>query len=143
MKKKMKYDDGFTFVETIAVVAIMLILSAGVGVSASKYIEKAKIAATENQIEIFKMALHAYFLDCGRYPSKEQGLEALWIKPVKTPVPQNWQGPYLEKKIKPDAWGSDFVYEIENSFGLPFVIYSYGSDGKKGGLNNEADILSY
>lgn len=129
----MKKDDGFTFVETIAVVGIMLIMSAGVGLSISNYIEQSRVATVKNQLQIFTMALQSYYLDCGVYPNEEQGLNALFIKPESFPVPKGWKGPYVNKKISNDPWGNPYVYELENDFNLPFVIYSFNSDGVKGG----------
>lgn len=129
----MKKDGGFTFVETIAVVVIMLIMSSGIGFSVSKYIEQSRVATVKNQLQIFTMALQSYYMDCGVYPSEEQGLDALFSKPETFPVPKGWNGPYVNKKINNDPWGNSYQYEIENEFNLPFVIYSFNQDGVKGG----------
>ena len=91
--------NGFTFVETLVVLAIGAVVSAGTYLSAVKMIETAKRITAKNQISQYSSALHSYFLDCGRFPTTEQGLEALWEKPVLFPVPDKWDGPYLEKKI--------------------------------------------
>lgn len=139
----MKRDDGFTFVETIAVLAIMLILAAGVGLAADRYIQKARVVAARSQIEVFRLALQAYYVDCGMYPSGEQGLEALWKKPEFFPVPQNWDGPYVDREIQKDPWGNDYVYTRLLSVGVPYGITSYGSDGCEGGEGDEADIVSW
>lgn len=136
-------DDGFTFIETIAVVAIMLILSASIGVSTGKYINQARRVSVINQIEQIRHALHSYNSDCGIYPTEEQGLDALFFKPTIYPIPKNWSGPYLEKQISVDAWGNKYIYKIKNNFGLPFVIYSLGADGLEGGEKENEDILSW
>lgn len=144
-------SEGFTFVETIAVLAIGAVLSAGSIVSATKLISLAKKTSAKTQIEQFSSALQAYFLDCGRFPTSEQGLSALWEKPVLYPVPENWQGPYLDREPGADPWGSDFEYiSAESSFmpsevpeNLPFVLVSYGADKKKGGEGEGSDIVSW
>ena len=140
---KMKKDDGFSFAETIAVLAIMLILTAGVGFSAAGYVQKARKLSAESQIEIYRLALQSYYLDCGMYPSDEQGLEALWEKPVLYPVPAGWNGPYVDKQIQKDPWGNKFAYSTRKNRKLPFTVVSYGSDGLEGGNGDAEDIVSW
>lgn len=143
MKQTETEDDAFTFVETIAVIAVMLILAAGTGSAAGKIIERAKTAAASAQIDVYKIALHSYYLDCGVYPSSAQGLEALWHKPLLSPVPSNWRGPYVDSEIKKDPWGFSFSYKREQADGLPFAVISFGADGKEGGEAHNADIFSW
>ena len=138
-----KYDKGFTFIETIVTISIILILSAAVGFSAIKYIEQAKIASCRNQIETLRLALQSYLLDCGNFPTEVQGLQALWEKPIIAPVPDRWEGPYLDRKLPRDPWGSDYVYKNPGDKNLPFTIMSYGSDGKAGGEGTNAEIHSW
>lgn len=150
-KIKSKKSEGFTFVETLAVLAIGAILAAGTTVSATKLIALARKTAARNQIEQFSSALQSYFLDCGLFPTTEQGLQALWEKPVFYPVPESWDGPYVERKPGVDPWGTDFEYICAESSimpaevpsNLPFVLISYGADRKKGGDGNDADIVSW
>lgn len=153
MKKQKKHwkkrnvhsqDDGFTFAETVAVLAIMLILTATIGVSAYKYVDHAKNLTARNQIMTYKMALNAYYLDCGVYPSSEQGLNALWEKPTLYPVPKNWDGPYIDSQVKCDPWGNDFQYKntAKEKSTYPFEIVSYGADGISGGVDGD-DVLSW
>ena len=141
--KKTKKDDGFSFAETIAVLAIMLILTAGVGFSAAGYVQKARRLSAESQIEVYRLALQSYYLDCGTYPTDEQGLEALWEKPVLYPVPTGWNGPYVDKEIQKDPWGNDFVYSTRRNRKLPFTVVSFGSDGFEGGDGDAEDIVSW
>jgi len=136
-------DEGFTFIETIMVIAIILILSAGVGFSATKYVEAARVASARNQIAAYKLALESYYLECGSYPSREQGLAALWEKPALSPVPAGWAGPYVDGEIAADPWGRPFRYEAPGKKGLPFTIQSYGADGADGGEGYDADIVSW
>lgn len=144
-------QPAFTFVETLAVLAITAVLTAGCTVSVAKLISSAKKTSARNQIGQYSAALQSYFLDCGRFPTTEQGLEALWEKPVLYPVPENWGGPYLDRKPGKDPWGTDFEYiSSEGSFmpaevpeNLPFVLISYGADKTKGGKDGGADIVSW
>ena len=150
-KLKEKKSDGFTFFETLAVLAIGAVLTAGSMVSATKLISLGKRTSARSQINQFSSALQCYFLDCGRFPTSEQGLGALWEKPVLYPVPENWQGPYLDRKPGLDPWGGDFEYISTESSALPsslpenlpFVLISYGADKKEGGQGEAGDIVSW
>lgn len=140
---KKKNEEGFTFIETIIVIAITLIFSAGIGFSAAKYIDQAKVASCKNQISTFKLSLQSYYIDCGIYPTQAQGLIALWEKPLFSPVPELWNGPYLDREIPKDPWGNSYIYKSPGEKGLPFIIYSYGADGKETGDGFNADIISW
>ena len=109
-KWKEKKSEGFTFVETIAVLAIGAILTAGSTVSATKLIRRAKQTAAKNQISEFSAALQTYFLDCGCFPTTEQGIKSLWEKPSLYPVPENWNGPYVMREPGADPWGTEYEY---------------------------------
>ena len=151
LKKKEQKNEGFTYVETIAVIAIGAILTAGSVVSASKLISSARKTAARNQISQYSSALQTYFLDCGRFPTTEQGLGALWEKPVLYPIPENWNGPYLDREPGNDPWGTDFKYLSSESSvmpaevpeNLPFVLISYGADRQEGGKGEDCDIVSW
>lgn len=145
-RKNPQYDDregGWTFIETIIVIGIILILTSSVGFMAVKYLDKAKTVAAKSQIETFGLGLDAYFLDCGNYPSSDQGLSALWEKPSSEPLPAGWNGPYVNKPIPKDPWGNPYEYTVSGNNGLPFGIRSFGGDGREGGENNDADIKSW
>ena len=150
-KKRPGENPAFTFVETLAVLAITAALTAGCTVSISKLVAAARQTSARNQLEQYSAALQSYFLDCGRFPTSEQGLQALWEKPVLYPVPENWSGPYLERKPGKDPWGTDFEYlSAESSVmpsevpaNLPYVLISYGADKEKGGKENGLDIVSW
>jgi general secretion pathway protein G len=144
MKHK-KRVAGFTFVETLIAISIGAILAAGAGLSAVKIIDTARKTAAENQIAVFKAALQSYYIDCGRFPSSAQGLLSLWEKPTLSPVPAGWHGPYIDREIASDPWGSPYVYEErQNREGqLPFEIKSFGADGREGGTGIDSDIFSW
>jgi len=140
---KLKKDKGFTFIETIACISIIMVLTAAVGFSSVKYIDRARNASCRNQMETFRLALQSYYLDCGQYPSEAQGLQALWEKPVIAPVPARWNGPYVDRQIQNDPWGNSFHYRNPGDKNLPFTIFSYGADNLAGGDGNNADIYSW
>lgn len=150
--KKISFEaEAFTFVETLAVLAIGAIIAAGSTVSATKLISLAKKTAAKNQISQYSQALQTYFLDCGRFPTTEQGISALWSKPELYPVPENWNGPYLNKRPGKDPWGGDFEYISAESSplpsevceNLPYVLLCYGADKAKGGSGEGEDIVSW
>jgi general secretion pathway protein G len=133
-------EDGWTFIETLIVIGIILILTAAVGFSAFKYIDQAKAATAKSQIDTFSIALNSYFFDCGAYPTREEGLDVLWNKPSGG---ERWNGPYLQKAVPKDPWGNAYEYQVPGPNGLPFAIRSFGSDGAEGGAGNAADISSW
>lgn len=141
--KKYKQNNGWTFIETLIVMAIVLILIAAVGLSSVKQIDKAKLVAAKSQIETFSLALDSYYMDNGVYPSETQGLNALWKKPLSSPEPLFWNGPYISKAVPKDPWGNDYLYSIPGENGLEFTIKSLGKDGIEGGEGNDADISSF
>lgn len=150
-QKNEKKENGFTFVETLAVLAVGAVLAAGAGISGVKIVEQARKTSAKESICQFKAALQSYYIDCGQFPSSQQGLEALWSKPVLIPVPENWNGPYLDHELYSDPWGAEFIYlegqniiqAHEAPLNLPFVILSYGEDKAEGGDGNDKDIVSW
>lgn len=145
MKRKREIDRqaGFTFIEIMVAMMILLILIGTAGFGYIRYVSRARVVAARNQIEILSIALNSYYLDAGRYPSESQGLEALWEKPVLDPVPAQWSGPYLTKAVPEDPWGQPYEYEVPGPNGLPFALRSLGSDGAEGGEGNDRDIVSW
>lgn len=136
-------EGGWTFIETLIVIGIIMILTSSVGFMAIRYLDRAKVVTARSQIETFSLALDAYFLDCGQYPSDTQGLSALWEKPYTGSVPLSWNGPYINKPIPRDPWGNDYEYTIPGFHNTPYSIRSFGRDGREGGEGNDADITSW
>lgn len=136
-------SEGWTFVETLIVMAIVLILTAAVGFSAIKQLDKARVVTAKSQLETFSLALDSYYMDIGNYPSQEEGLNALWINPSSESNTNNWNGPYLSKPVPKDPWGNDYNYKIPGENNLPYGISSFGKDGMEGGDGNDADIKTW
>ena len=131
---------GWTFIETLIVIGIILVLTSMVGVMAFRFIDQARVATARSQIEVFALALNAYYMDCKGYPAHSDGLAALWQKPAS--APDSWSGPYVNKAIPLDPWGNPYLYHVPGSNNLPFQVVSYGADGKEGGDGYNKDIKS-
>lgn len=130
---------GFTLLELLVVMVIIGLLAGYVGPRYFSQIGKSEIKATRAQIDSFEKALDQYRLDVGRYPTTEQGLDALVTKPDGEP---KWQGPYLRKAVPNDPWGNKYVYKFPGEHG-DFDLLSYGADGKAGGADEAADITNW
>jgi len=134
---------GFTLIEIMAVVLIIGMLSGIVGFAVFQQVDKARVVTARAQIDRLESALELYSMDNGRFPSTEQGLDALINKPSGSPEPMNYQaGGYLKGGELPrDPWGYDFQYESPgvNNPGS-FDLWSFGKDGRTGGSELDADI---
>lgn len=141
----MKIDrSGFTLIELLVVLIILSLLAGLVLPRMMGRTEEARRQTAEVQIRSLENALALYYADNGFYPTTEQTLKALVVKPGDEPVPAKWKGPYLEKGILPkDPWGKDFVY-LSPGVKLPeFDLVSYGKDGIPGGDGDSADIENW
>ena len=136
-------EEGWTFMETLIVIAIILILTATVGFMAINSLEKSRVAAAKTQIESFATAIEAYYIDCGNFPTTEQGFKALRKKPETAPSSDNWGGPYLYKDAPKDPWGYEYEYTSPAPDGSSYGIRSFGADGIEGGEDKNADIKSW
>jgi general secretion pathway protein G len=97
---------------------------------------KSEVQVARAQIESLDKALDQFRLDMRRYPSAEEGLEALVAKPGNA---AGWNGPYLKKSLPSDPWGRAYVYRTPGQKS-EFELFSYGRDGKPGGTGEDADI---
>lgn len=136
-------NDGWSFMETLIVISVVMVLTASVGFMAVSSLEKARVASVKTQIDSFCIALESYYIDCGNYPTTEQGLDALRKKPEKEPISDSWNGPYLYKNVPKDSWGNEYEYIIPGPDGNAYGIRSFGADGKEGGEGKDADLLSW
>jgi general secretion pathway protein G len=133
---KNRYSRGFTLLELLVVIVIIGLLAAYVGPRYFAQLGKSERSTAKAQIEGLGKALDAYRLDTGHYPSTEQGLNALMLKPGDEP---KWSGPYLQKAVPPDPWGRPYVYRSPGQGG-DFDLLSYAKDGQLGGEADGADI---
>jgi general secretion pathway protein G len=136
--------SGFTLIELLVVIAIIATLAGIVAPAVFHNVTDAKTSAAKSQIEILALALNAYRLDNGTFPTAAQGLEALRTLPRDGEPPPNWRGPYLSRVVPVDAWGRPYIYVfpgIENP--ASFDLYTLGRDGKVGGADEDADLTSW
>lgn len=132
-------QTGFTLIELLVVMVIIGLLAALVTPRFIRQEEKAKIKAARAQIELLGAALDTFRLDVGRYPTSQEGLNALRERP---PGLERWDGPYLRKEIPPDPWGNPYVYRSPGEK-EPYELFSYGADGVSGGSGDNSDINSW
>jgi general secretion pathway protein G len=131
---------GITLIELLVVVTIIGLFAALVAPRLWNKVSGAKQTVAHQQINDFMTALGAYKLDTGRFPTTEQGLAALRVKPQDV---DRWDGPYLPKDIPNDPWGKAYVYKYPGDHGDEPDIMSYGADGKEGGEKEDADVCSW
>lgn len=133
---------GFTLIEIMVVVVIMGILAALVVPKLMGRADDARITAARQDISTLMSALKLYKLDNHRYPTTEQGLQALIAKPTSGPAANGWKsGGYVDKLPK-DPWGGQYQYLSPGVRG-EIDVFSYGADGQPGGAGNDADIGSW
>jgi general secretion pathway protein G len=141
-RKAGRWQHGFTLLEVMVVVVILGILAALVVPKIIGRPEEARRIAAKQDIASLTQALKLYRLDNGRYPSTEQGLQALVTRPTTTPLAPNWkEGGYIERLPK-DPWGHPYQYLNPGLHG-DIDVFSYGADGAPGGEGNDADIGSW
>jgi general secretion pathway protein G len=133
-------QHGFTLIELMVVMIILGLLAALVVPKMFGRIGQAKQKAAYAQIELFGTALDSFYLDVGRYPTTEEGLQALITPPSGI---ESWNGPYLKKSEIPlDPWNNPYHYESPGKHG-DYDLYSYGADGVEGGEGENQDIVSW
>ncbi len=134
-------DRGFTLIELLLVIVIIATLAAIVVPQLAGRGEDAKIGAAKAQIAGFETALDAFEVDCGRYPSTAEGLEALRTQPNGL---TKWKGPYMKKDIPLDPWEKPFQYKSPGSHAsgsaASYDVWSNGPDGSEGSAD---DIKSW
>ena len=133
---------GFTLLEVMVVVVILGILAALVVPQIIGRPDEARVIAARQDIASLMQALKLYRLDNQRYPTTEQGLQALTTQPATAPIPPNWKaGGYVER-LPRDPWGNAYQYLNPGVHG-EIDVFSLGADGAPGGEGNNADIGSW
>jgi general secretion pathway protein G len=130
---------GFTLLELLVVMVIIGLLAGYVGPKLFAQIGKSEVKATKAQLDGLQKSLDQFRIDTGHYPSTEQGLAALLVKPADE---EKWSGPYLSKAVPPDPWGRPYQYRSPGQHG-EYDLQSYGKDGQPGGDGENADIVSW
>lgn len=121
--------NAFTLIELLLVLIILAVLAAVVVPKFTNRSEQAKVTAAKTDISNMETALDAYELDCGHYPTGDEGLQALVTNASNA---QDWKGPYL-KRLNQDPWGHPYVYVSPGQHNANGVdLYSLGPDGREG-----------
>lgn len=129
---------GFTLIEIMVVVIIIGLLAAVVVPQFLGRVDDARISKTKQDIQAMDTALTMFKLDNFKFPTTDQGLEALVAKPADPGI-RNWRsGGYL-KRVNKDPWGNDYQYVFPGTHG-EYDLYSLGADGQPGGEETNADI---
>lgn len=134
-------NRGFSLLELLVV---LLLLGAFAGIFAPKIFgqaERAKRQAAKLEIDQIGQGLDLFKLEIGRYPTSQEGLQALMVAPSGV---SNWNGPYLKKSSVPkDPWATEYKYVSPGDQNRPYDIISLGSDQKEGGDGDGKDITSW
>ncbi len=132
-------EEGFSLMELIVVLVILGLLAGVVGIRVFHKYNDAKLELAKIQIREFGGTLEAFAIEIGRYPTTEEGLEAL----IRNPDGIDRHGPYLKKTELPsDPWGRPYVYRCPGEHD-DYDLLSYGPDGVEGGEGTNADIVSW
>ena len=140
VRRRRRSQSGITLIEMLVVVTIIALFAALVAPRMFKQADKAKITQARAQMNSFLTALGAYKLDTSTYPTDDQGLAALRVRPENAPL---WNGPYLPQDIPMDPWARPYAYKYPGEHGDEPEIVSYGADGQPGGEDIDADIVSW
>ncbi|ARL38873.1 type II secretion system major pseudopilin GspG [Burkholderia pseudomallei] len=130
-------QKGFTLLELLVVLLIIALLAGYVGPKLFSQVDKAKVKSTEAQMKTLGDALTQFRLDTGRYPSAEEGLDALVVEPQGA---DGWSGPYLAKAVPKDAWGRAYQWNVPGRDAEAEIV-SLGRDGRQGGSGVDADLV--
>lgn len=133
---------AFTLIEILVVVVIIAILATLVAPSVFQHVGEAKETTARSQVEMLGAALDAYRLHVGRYPTTEEGLGALWERPVDASAA--WRGPYLRRAVPVDPWGNAYAYASPGTRDRAgYDLSSLGADGRVGGEGEARDVTSW
>jgi general secretion pathway protein G len=132
---------GFTLLELLVVMVIIGLLAGFVAPRYFAQVGKSQVKVAKAQIDALDKALDQFRLDMGRYPTTEEGLNALQTAPGGTETGA-WGGPYLKKGVPNDPWGRPYLYVSPGEHG-EFDLSSLGKDGRPGGTGEDADITTW
>ena len=135
-----RFSAGFTLIELMVVLVIIGVLAALIVPNVLERADEARATAAKTDVNNLMQALKLYKLDNQRYPTAEQGLQALLTKPSTGPTPPNWKS-YVDK-LPNDPWGRPYQYLNPGVKG-EIDVMSFGADGQAGGEGKNADVGSW
>jgi general secretion pathway protein G len=128
---------GITLIELVVVMVIIAMFATLVGSRVFRSVERGKQTVAKAQIQEFETNLDMFRLDVGRYPTSDEGLQALQSRPADL---AGWDGPYLKKDVPLDPWGNAYIYRRPGRQGVDFDLVALGADGREGGEGNDRDV---
>src|SRR6058998_1085331 len=134
-----KNHSGITLIELLVVMVIIAMFATIVGQRLFRNVEKARQTTAKAQISEFESVLDAFRLDVGRYPTTDEGLQSLRVRPGSL---ERWDGPYLRKDVPLDPWQHPYVYRFPGQHG-DYDLCSFGADGQDGGEGENADVTNW
>jgi len=139
-KKTDKSQKGFTLLEMLVVLVIIGLLAGLVGPRLFGKVDASKQKTAKVQVKMIKGALETMRLDISRFPTTEEGLRILYHAPKNEKLKNKWHGPYMDEAVPLDPWDNPFQYKKLSNNAQPFLLYSFGANGKKGGEGYDQDI---
>lgn len=138
--KRGSKNAGFTLLELLVVLVILGFIAAIATPPAMRYLGRAKTDTAKLQVQSLGSTLDLFRLDVGRYPTQEEGLQALVRRPSSA---EGWNGPYVKKESSLiDPWGAPYLYKIPGEHG-EYDLFSYGADKAPGGTGESQDVASW
>ncbi|MEX0731403.1 MAG: type II secretion system major pseudopilin GspG [Aquisalimonadaceae bacterium] len=134
---------GFTLIEIMVVVVILGILIAFAVPNIMDNPERARLTKAHHDIRTIENALEMYRMDNFRYPTTDQGLQALTQQPTAPPEPRNWKAGGYVRSLPRDPWGNEYQYTAPEEAGARVRIFTYGADGRPGGDGEDAEISNH
>ena len=133
---------GFTLIEIMVVVVIIGLLAAVIIPNVVENVDKAKVSKAKEDIQSLETALTMFYMDNSKYPTNEQGLNALITQPTD-PTIKNWKSGGYIQRISKDPWGNDYLFVFPGAHGKAYDLCSLGADGQPGGDGINADICNW
>ena len=129
-------DSGFTLTELLVVMVVLSLIAAAITPQVMGRLDRSKVRAAKLQLQTLSTSLDMFKIDTGRYPTKQEGLQALITRPETAPV---WDGPYVKTgRSIIDSWERPIEYSVTGS---GYRLRSYGADGVTGGTKYDADLV--
>lgn len=145
MNRRIRRRRGFTLMEILLVLAILVVLGSMVTLGYSQIQKSANVKLARSQIHVLEEAVELYRLDVGTYPKQDVGLGALMQNPGDLAVPEKWAGPYLKQQTLPvDPWNNPYSYEIvgeDQNSNVQIRIWSNGPNGTSGDNDDVSTAL--